>query len=113
MNPFWENGAHYDPHRYLSGQKDQVRAVMKSLICQPGWITDYYLQTRYNLWRFGFGPRQCLGKNVADRILRAITAELVLLYDLRVPKSTDQQDFGLQEESWIGLPDARIVCTKR
>jgi gliotoxin/aspirochlorine/mycotoxins biosynthesis cytochrome P450 monooxygenase len=27
---------------------------------------------RYNYWRFGFGPRQCLGKYVADLLIRSL-----------------------------------------
>jgi gliotoxin/aspirochlorine/mycotoxins biosynthesis cytochrome P450 monooxygenase len=55
------------------------------------------------MWRFGFGPRQCLGKNVADIILRVIVAELLQCYHLRAVEGV-----GLQADSWIGLPDGRV-----
>lgn len=64
------------------------------------------------MWRFGFGPRQCLGKNVVERILRAITAELVVSHTLAVPKNTSRQDVGVQNESWVGLPDTRILVSR-
>ncbi|KAK4060893.1 hypothetical protein Trihar35433_9818 [Trichoderma harzianum] len=55
-NAYWEDSTAFNPRRHL-GQRDQSR--------------------RYNMWRFGFGPRQCLGKNVADIILRVIVAEML------------------------------------
>lgn len=67
------------------------------------------LQVRYNLWRFGFGPRQCLGKNAAERMMRAITAQMVRRYAMSVPKNEESHD-TLQEESWVGLPSIRMEC---
>lgn len=87
-NPYWEDAASFDPQRHL-GQKDQAR--------------------RYNMWRFGFGPRQCLGKNVADTILRVIVAELVDKYSLKMAMAGGKgEDVSLQVDSWIGLPDGMV-----
>nr|ABV48727.1 cytochrome P450 monooxigenase [Penicillium lilacinoechinulatum] len=87
-NPFWVDGTKYDPTRYKKLKRAEVR---------------------YNLWRFGFGPRQCLGKNVAERMMRALTAEMVRQYVLSVPKNESSHD-TLQEESWVGLPSIRMEC---
>ncbi|KAL2759316.1 hypothetical protein ACRALDRAFT_2095118 [Sodiomyces alcalophilus JCM 7366] len=86
-NPYWENASTFDPYRHL-GKKDQSR--------------------RYNMWRFGFGPRQCLGKNVADIILRVIVAELLKRYQLSVVEEEGINGVELQADSWIGLPDGRV-----
>jgi hypothetical protein len=67
---------------------------------------------RYNMWRFGFGPRQCLGKNMADIIIRVIIAELLKRYRLEaVQDSGTAGVVELQAESWLGLPDGRVRLT--
>ncbi|KAK4868491.1 hypothetical protein LT330_007213 [Penicillium expansum] len=88
-NPFWVNGTQYDPSRYQKLKKEEVR---------------------YNLWRFGFGPRQCLGKNAAERMMRAITAEMVRQYVLSVPENVASQLDAVQEDSWVGLPSVQVEC---
>jgi cytochrome P450 len=60
------------------------------------------------MWRFGFGPRQCLGKNVADLILRVIVAELLKRYRIEAVKEGKTAGVDLQADSWIGLPDGRV-----
>ncbi|KAK5988154.1 Cytochrome P450 monooxygenase verC [Cladobotryum mycophilum] len=89
-NPYWENASNFDPYRHL-GQKDQAR--------------------RYNMWRFGFGPRQCLGKNVADIILRVIVAELLRSYQLDIVQQQGADGVELQADSWIGLPNGEVHLT--
>uniref|UniRef100_A0A8H7K5R2 Cytochrome P450 monooxygenase n=1 Tax=Bionectria ochroleuca TaxID=29856 RepID=A0A8H7K5R2_BIOOC len=86
-NPHWKDATTFDPHRHL-GQKDSSR--------------------RYNMWRFGFGPRQCLGKNVADIILRIILAELLDKYEIELMEAEEVADVKLQPDSWIGLPDGIV-----
>ncbi|KAH0490128.1 hypothetical protein TgHK011_001611 [Trichoderma gracile] len=83
-NPYWEKPTEFNPRRHL-GQKDQAR--------------------RYNMWRFGFGPRQCLGKNVADIILRVIIAEMIRCYQMDIVGTGGVDGIELQADSWIGLPD--------
>ncbi|PTB75340.1 cytochrome P450 [Trichoderma longibrachiatum ATCC 18648] len=89
-NPYWENSTEFNPRRHL-GQKDQAR--------------------RYNMWRFGFGPRQCLGKNVADIILRVIVAEILRCYRIDIVGKEGIDGIGLQADSWIGLPDCKARLT--
>jgi cytochrome P450 len=92
-NPFWADGRQYRPQRHVGLKTSEAR---------------------YQLWRYGFGPRQCLGQHVADRMLRAIMVELVQRYDLSVvddPTSTNNA--SLQEESWVGLPCVQIKCRLR
>lgn len=63
------------------------------------------------MWRFGFGPRQCLGKNVADIILRVIVAEMVRCYRVDIIGKDGIDGIKLQADSWIGLPDCMVQLT--
>ncbi|KAL2135477.1 hypothetical protein VTI74DRAFT_8336 [Chaetomium olivicolor] len=90
-NPYWKNPLKFDPSRHVGKKDNQAR--------------------RYNMWRFGFGPRQCLGKSVADVILRVIIAELLKRYQLEAVQYAGTGDIELQAESWIGLPDGRVRLT--
>ena len=63
------------------------------------------------MWRFGFGPRQCLGKNVADIILRVIIAELLKRYRFKIVQEEGTDGVELQADSWIGLPNGRVKLT--
>ncbi|KAF2972983.1 hypothetical protein GQX73_g506 [Xylaria multiplex] len=42
------------------------------------------VEQRYHYWRFGFGPRQCLGKYLADIVIRSLIIYFVENYKLRV-----------------------------
>lgn len=66
--------------------------------------------TRYSFWRFGFGPRQCMGKYVADTLIRAIIIHLVQNYDLGL---LDTKEWGRDEDVWINHPNFRIRCEPR
>ena len=63
------------------------------------------------MWRFGFGPRQCLGKNVADIILRVIIAAILQCYQMDVVGTRGMDEIELQADSWIGLPDCKVKLT--
>ncbi|EON97862.1 putative cytochrome p450 oxidoreductase protein [Phaeoacremonium minimum UCRPA7] len=65
---------------------------------------------RYRFWRFGFGPRQCMGKYVADLIIRQTMAHLVLNYELGWQK---KEDWSRNQESWITHPDFLLRCVKK
>ncbi|KAM0713936.1 hypothetical protein Q7P37_010899 [Cladosporium fusiforme] len=65
---------------------------------------------RYSFWRFGFGPRQCMGKYVADLIIRQTLVHLVLHYDLSL---ADDGDWKRSKISWITHPDFQIRYTVR
>ncbi|KAE8137353.1 cytochrome P450 oxidoreductase GliC [Aspergillus pseudotamarii] len=69
-------------------------------------------QLRYRYWRYGFGPRQCLGKYTADVILHVLLASLVEKYYMRL-KCTEYSDLeGWQRkpDTWISLAMEDIVC---
>ncbi|CEJ82321.1 hypothetical protein VHEMI02392 [[Torrubiella] hemipterigena] len=89
-NPYWVDGTSYNPRRFSNMQSQQYR---------------------YHFWRFGFGPRQCLGKYLSDRLVRALLGELLGRCEISLHESNkDNSSFGLQDESWVGLPQVRICC---
>lgn len=65
---------------------------------------------RYRFWRFGFGPRNCMGKYVADLIIRQTIVHLVLNYEL---SWVNKEDWSRNQESWITHPDFRLRCIKK
>jgi cytochrome P450 len=67
-------------------------------------------ELRYAFWRFGFGPRQCLGKYVADVIIRSLLAELLVGW--RLDFEGEQSDWAKKEGSWIMTPDVVVKCER-
>ncbi|KAI0182496.1 cytochrome P450 [Xylaria flabelliformis] len=66
-------------------------------------------EMRYNYWRFGFGPRQCLGKHLADVIIRSVIAHLVEHYHLSMMYvSTWERN----PETWILESNTELRCEK-
>ncbi|KAF4948218.1 hypothetical protein FGADI_9810 [Fusarium gaditjirri] len=91
-NQFWGNdGLEYRPERHVS--------------LSP-------VKFRYHFWRFGFGPRQCMGKYVADMMLRAILVHLLQGYELQL---TDDQarEWKRNPDTWINHPEMKLKCTPR
>ncbi|KGO73018.1 Cytochrome P450 [Penicillium italicum] len=69
---------------------------------------------RYRFWRYGFGPRQCLGKHVADIMLKTIVAYLIENFQL-APLGKEGHDLGdwqKKPEIWISLAIQPIMPTK-
>ncbi|KAL3459736.1 cytochrome P450 [Aspergillus heterothallicus] len=68
---------------------------------------------RYHLWRFGFGPRQCLGKYVADLIIRVFLVHLVRNWRLEFAKGegTESRDWERDMNTWITHPKVKLICT--
>lgn len=64
---------------------------------------------RYRYWRFGFGPRQCLGKYLADLIIRIVVAHMVENYQLGLTSSSTWEKNG---STWISQPDCDIRCER-
>lgn len=86
-DPSWgKDGAEYRPSRFM------------------GWKAS---EMRYRFWRFGFGPRQCLGKYVADLIIRILIAHIVENYQLSLASTTT---WGKNQGIWIMQPDTDIRC---
>ncbi|KAK4184508.1 cytochrome P450 [Podospora australis] len=67
-------------------------------------------ELRYLFWRFGFGPRQCMGKHAADLIIRATLAYLVQNYELGL---LSDDAWVRSRECWISHPDFQLRCVRR
>lgn len=109
-NVYWEDASRFDPYRHL-GQRDPVVKTPRRYSSCIGADSYKPQARRYNMWRFGFGPRQCLGKNVADIILRVIMAELLKRYQLKIVQEEGTDGVELQANSWIGLPNGGVQLT--
>lgn len=90
-NPFWgQDAGVYRPERFLERKG---------------------LELRYHYWRFGFGPRQCMGKYVADIIIRRLVVHLVENYELGLlGGSARESEWERNPEMWIDHPKMAISC---
>ncbi|KAF2276644.1 putative cytochrome P450 monooxygenase [Westerdykella ornata] len=88
-NPFWGDDRElYRPSRFLDRKPSEIR---------------------YHYWRFGFGPRQCMGKYVVDFLIRAILAHLLANYQLSLHEDSR---WTKNPETWISHPDTKIRCER-
>jgi cytochrome P450 len=69
------------------------------------------VELRYHFWRFGFGPRQCMGKHVADLITRALLIHILTRYELDLVEAGSE--WGRNQESWITHPKMQLKCVPR
>lgn len=95
-NPFWGADSNtYRPQRFLESRK--------------GMATEM----RYNYWRFGFGPRQCMGKYVADLVIRMLLVEMVEEFELGMRKEDRAGTWERDRETWINHPKMLVKCERR
>lgn len=69
---------------------------------------------RYRYWRFGFGPRMCLGKYVSELIIRTAIVEVLTRWRLSYGRKSDadkEMEWPWDDEMWIHHPDLWIECT--
>ena len=70
--------------------------------------------TRYIYWRFGFGARQCLGKYLADLILRQAVVEVLERWRVEILEGDEEEGkegrWEGDREAWIHLPNMRLRC---
>lgn len=69
------------------------------------------LEFRYNYWRFGFGPRQCMRKHVADLIIRTLTVHILEQYTFKIRESSE--DWKRIADTWISHPEMLLLCERR
>ncbi|GAW26922.1 putative cytochrome P450 monooxygenase [Rosellinia necatrix] len=81
---------------------------------------------RYRYWRFGFGPRTCLGKYLAELIIRSVIIEILGNWHVDLEDITAQQkdmvekddgkagdekmSWPWDDETWIHSPQLLIRC---
>jgi cytochrome P450 len=68
-------------------------------------------ESRYNFWRFGFGPRQCMGKFVADYMIRVLLVHLVENYELGMLDK--DKKWERDPQNWINHPMMKLRCEPR
>ncbi|KAI1145458.1 putative cytochrome P450 monooxygenase [Nemania diffusa] len=69
------------------------------------------VEQRYHYWRFGFGARQCLGKYLADVVIRSLIMHLIENYDLSMPDISGE--WVQNPEIWISHPEMQVGCLRR
>ncbi|KAH5452474.1 hypothetical protein HBI30_108890 [Parastagonospora nodorum] len=90
-NPFWgTDPLVYRPHRFMG--------------LKPS-------QTRYNFSRFGFGPRQCMGKYMAMPMVRIIVAKIVAGHQLSLKGGYEEV---IKNSRGLGThPNVKLQCLRR
>ncbi|KAF1950190.1 cytochrome P450 monooxygenase [Byssothecium circinans] len=86
-NEYWgEDSRTYRPERFIEKRPSEMR---------------------YHYWRFGFGPRQCLGKHLAELMIRILLVHLLENYTLSF-----QEDNSIDRDpaSWITHPNLELIC---
>jgi cytochrome P450 len=74
------------------------------------WLERNVTKSRYNFWRFGFGPRGCMGKHTADLIIRVLLVQLLKDYELFL---IDEQTTWVKNDvTWITHPDTVLGCQR-
>ncbi|TVY93797.1 Cytochrome P450 monooxygenase, partial [Lachnellula willkommii] len=68
------------------------------------------IKSRYNLWRFGFGPRNCMGKYLADTMIRVLFAYIV--ENCQISLITGKTSWKRNEKTWIMHPDTVLICER-
>lgn len=66
---------------------------------------------RYHFWRFGFGPRQCMGKYVADLMIRCLLVHILENHELELLEGEKKVgEWKRDPESWITHPKMDLKC---
>jgi len=67
-----------------------------------------------HLFLFGFGPRQCLGKYIADKMVKTLLVYLYGRYEgVELPGGRDDKfDWKTKVDTFVQLPDVKIRLTK-
>ena len=90
-NEFWGHDSEkYRPERFLEKSNTELR---------------------YHFWRFGFGPRQCMGKYVADLMIRILLVHVIRGYELSFLST--EGEWKRNSHTWITHPDMTIRCVRR
>jgi len=66
-------------------------------------------QYRYAFWRFGIGPRKCVGMNFGDKIVKVIIATIVENYQLQL----ENNYLGENKEMFFHGPKGTVILTPR
>ena len=89
--------------------KDAFWGEDKALFNPRRFLDRNHSEFRYHYWRFGFGPRMCLGRYLADIMIRIAIVHIVRQYKVSVQKG---QELGRIKGMWIAQPNVELVCEK-
>jgi cytochrome P450 len=68
---------------------------------------------RYRLWRFGFGPRQCLAQALADTMLKCLVVYLIEKYKVSIPEALvrGKEDWKQRKpDTWFSMAENGVLC---
>ncbi|KAJ5441415.1 Cytochrome P450 oxidoreductase [Penicillium cf. griseofulvum] len=68
---------------------------------------------RYHLWRYGFGPRQCMAQHVAEMILRVLVAYTIEHYRVKFPMEKVSKERHWKKpkpDQWFSVAEKTILC---
>ncbi|CAG8976232.1 hypothetical protein HYALB_00011997 [Hymenoscyphus albidus] len=96
-------------HNHYWGSSREERETY----CPERFLQQKGTELRYNYWRFGFGPRQCLGKHVADLIIKQALIQLLSNYKILRQILGSKLEVNLDSGSWITHPDVLLRLEKK
>jgi cytochrome P450 len=73
------------------------------------WAEVGAKDVRYCYWRFGFGPRVCLGKYVVDLMMKALIFEVVTQWEIKLAHANGEA-WALEEDTWVLPKDGKQSC---
>ncbi|KAB8220162.1 cytochrome P450 [Aspergillus novoparasiticus] len=98
-------GTNYVVDTWGLNVRDEFWAPDNSTYRPERFLNSSNTDLRYHFWRFGFGPRQCIGRYTADVVIRAILLHLVKHYELQM---LEEGNFTQDPECWITHPDLQV-----
>ncbi|KAL3422104.1 cytochrome p450 oxidoreductase [Phlyctema vagabunda] len=105
---YFEAGTNFVVDSYALNQRNPYWGDDSSIFQPDRFFRSSVVQARYNFWRFGFGPRQCMGKYAADVMIRVLLVYMMEEFVLSMDRSGD--DWGRNMESWINHPQLKLKC---
>lgn len=112
-------GGYYFPHgtnfivdAYALNQRNDFWGKEAMTYRPDRHLTRSATKSRYNFWRFGFGPRQCMGKYVADMMMRVLMVHMVENYELGLMED-EAKEWARDPLNWINHPQMKLRCEKR
>ncbi|PVI00657.1 cytochrome P450 [Periconia macrospinosa] len=95
-NPTWgPDNTRFRPERWGEKESEGRKTKLK--------------ESRYSYWRFGFGPRLCMGKYVADVMIKVMIYQMVQQFEMTLGEN---DGWKWDEESWIHHPATEIQCAR-
>ncbi|POR35290.1 Putative cytochrome P450 [Tolypocladium paradoxum] len=108
---FFPPGTNFIVDSYALNQRNEYWGEDSEKFRPERFLERSAVKDRYNFWRFGFGPRQCMGKFVADMMIRVLLVHLVENYELGMLDG--DKKWERDPENWINHPMMKLKCELR